>query len=219
MDKLIDYYMTPVSPYVYLGHERFVAIANKHRATIAVKPINLGVVFPVSGGLPLAKRAPQRQAYRLVELTRWSRHLGVPLNLHPAHFPVPADLASRFLLAALERSIDAALALALAMSRAVWRQERDISDAATLMAISAECGGDGAALAARAASADSAPINPINLPCRAGLVEPPTGHSTIAASLARTLAASASSVCGRTVLISMNNLPCTSPASSPDAPP
>ena len=156
MDKLIDYYMTPVSPYVYLGHERFVAIARKHRATIVVKPINLGVVFPVSGGLPLAKRAPQRQAYRLVELTRWSRYLGVPLNLHPAHFPVPADLASRFLLAALERSTDAALALALAMSRALWTQERDISDAATLQAISAECGGDVAALAARADAPDIA---------------------------------------------------------------
>ena len=156
MDKLIDYYMTPVSPYVYLGHERFVAIANKHRGTIAVKPINLGVVFPVSGGLPLARRAPQRQAYRLVELTRWSRYLGVPLTLHPAHFPVSADLASRFLLAALERSTDAALALALAMSRALWTQERDISDAATLQAISAECGGDAAALAARADAPDIA---------------------------------------------------------------
>jgi len=156
MDKLIDYYMTPASPYVYLGHERFVAIASRHRATIAVKPIDLGVVFPVSGGLPLAKRAPQRQAYRLVELTRWSRYLGVPLNLHPAHFPVSTDLASRLLLAALERSTDAALALALAMSRALWTQERDISDAATLQAICAECGGDAAALAARADAPDIA---------------------------------------------------------------
>ena len=34
-----------------------------------------GKVFPVSGGLPLAKRAPQRQAYRLVELKRWSDYL------------------------------------------------------------------------------------------------------------------------------------------------
>ena len=142
MDKLIDYYMTPISPYVYLGHERFVAIARGHGATIAVKPINLGLVFPVSGGLPLSKRAPQRQAYRLVELTRWSRYLQVPLNLHPAHFPVSADLASRFVLAALERSTDAALDLALAFSRALWTQECDISDLATLQAISAGCGGD-----------------------------------------------------------------------------
>jgi len=154
MDKLIDYYMTPISPYVYLGHERFVAIARRHGATIAVKPINLGLVFPVSGGLPLSKRAPQRQAYRLVELTRWSRHLQVPLNLHPAHFPVSADLASRFVLAALERSTDAALDLALAFSRALWTQECDISDLATLQTISAGCGGDAATLAARAEAPD-----------------------------------------------------------------
>jgi len=111
-------------------------------------------VFPVSGGLPLSKRAPQRQAYRLVELTRWSRYLQVPLNLHPAHFPVSADLASRFVLAALERSTDAALDLALAFSRALWTQECDISDLATLQTISAGCGGDAATLAARAEAPD-----------------------------------------------------------------
>jgi 2-hydroxychromene-2-carboxylate isomerase len=141
---------------VYLGHERFVGIARKHRATIAVKPINLGLVFPVSGGVPLSKRAPQRQAYRLVELTRWSRYLQVPLNLHPAHFPVSADLASRFLLAALERSTDAALDLALAFSRAVWTQDRDIADPATLAAVAAATGRDAAALAARAEAPDIA---------------------------------------------------------------
>ncbi len=68
MSKIVDYYFTPVSPFAYLGHARFVAIARRHGATVAVKPINLGRVFPVSGGLPLGKRAPQRQAYRLVEL-------------------------------------------------------------------------------------------------------------------------------------------------------
>jgi 2-hydroxychromene-2-carboxylate isomerase len=35
---------------------------------VRVRPIDLGSVFPVSGGLPLGKRAPQRQAYRLVDL-------------------------------------------------------------------------------------------------------------------------------------------------------
>jgi 2-hydroxychromene-2-carboxylate isomerase len=154
VDKLIDYYMTPISPYVYLGHERFVAIARRHGATIAVKPINLGLVFPVSGGLPLAQRAPQRQAYRLVELSRWSRHLDVPLNLHPRHFPVSADLASRFVLAALERGTDFALDLALALGRAVWTEDRNIADVATVTAIAATCGADAPALAARADAPD-----------------------------------------------------------------
>jgi 2-hydroxychromene-2-carboxylate isomerase len=154
VDKLIDYYMTPISPYVYLGHERFVAIARRHGATIAVKPINLGLVFPVSGGLPLSQRAPQRQAYRLVELSRWSRHLDVPLNLHPRHFPVSADLASRFVLAALEHSTDFALDLAAALGRAVWAEDRNIADVATVTAIAATCGADAPALAARADAPD-----------------------------------------------------------------
>ena len=54
MGKHVDYYLTPISPYSYLGHARFVAIARRHDATIAVKPINLGKVFPVSGGVPLS---------------------------------------------------------------------------------------------------------------------------------------------------------------------
>ena len=73
MARTIDYYFATVSPYAYLGHDRLNAIANKYGATVAVKPINIGEVFPVSGGLPLSKRAPQRQAYRLVELARWSQ--------------------------------------------------------------------------------------------------------------------------------------------------
>jgi 2-hydroxychromene-2-carboxylate isomerase len=156
MSGHVDYYFTPISPFVYLGHARFVAIARRHGATIAVKPINLGQVFPVTGGLPLSKRAPQRQAYRLVELKRWSHHLGVPLNPQPAHFPISADLASRWVLAALEQSVDVALDLALAQGRAVWADDRNIADAATLAAIATAQGLDAAALAERANAADIA---------------------------------------------------------------
>ena len=154
MSKLIDYYLTPISPFVYLGHDRFVAIARRHAATIAVKPINLGQVFPASGGLPLSKRAPQRQAYRLVELKRWSSYLRMPLNVHPAHFPVSGDLASRFVLAALEQDVERALDLVGALGRAVWSDERDIADPQTLADIARARGLDAAALAERANAPD-----------------------------------------------------------------
>jgi 2-hydroxychromene-2-carboxylate isomerase len=154
--KQIDYYFTPVSPYAYLGHDRFVAIASKHGAGIAVKPVDIGKVFSVSGGLPLKQRAPQRQAYRIFELKRWREFLSMPLNLQPKFFPVPGDLASRWILAALERGSEGGLTLTGAITRAVWAEERDVSDAATLSAIAAEQGFDAGALAARAASADIA---------------------------------------------------------------
>lgn len=154
--KHIDYYFTPVSPYAYFGHDRFVALARKHGASIAVKPVDIGKVFSVSGGLPLKQRAPQRQAYRMFELRRWREFLRMPLNLQPKFFPVPGDLASKWILAAQERGTGDDLKLAGAIMRAVWVEERDVSDAATLSAIAAEQGFDAEPLAARAASADIA---------------------------------------------------------------
>ena len=149
MTRTIDYDFATVSPYAYLGHDRFVAIAQQHGAAVAVKPINLGEVFPVSGGLPLSKRAPQRQAYRLVELERWARYLGKPMRIQPQFFPVNGDLAAYWILAAAESGSTQALALAGAVGRAIWEQDRNIADAATMEAIATECGLPGA-LAQRA---------------------------------------------------------------------
>ena len=62
MALTVDYYFAPNSPWTYLGHQRFAEIAKAAGATIKVLPVDLGgKVFPVSGGLPLSKRAPQRQ--------------------------------------------------------------------------------------------------------------------------------------------------------------
>ena len=96
----IDYYFAPVSPWAYLGHARFVQIAKAAGARVQFNPIDLGAVFPISGGLPLPKRAPQRQAYRLVELKRFSEHLGIPLNVQPKHFPAPGDEGAKLILPA-----------------------------------------------------------------------------------------------------------------------
>ena len=98
--KTVHYFMSPVSPWSYLGHKRFLAMASANGARVLLRPIDLGRVFPQSGGLPLAKRAPQRQAYRLHELPRWRDHVGVPLNVHPKFFPAPPDDAARLIIAA-----------------------------------------------------------------------------------------------------------------------
>ena len=134
MSIAIDYYLAPQSPWTYLGHERFAAIARAAAARIDVRPVDLGgKVFPVSGGLPLAQRAPQRQAYRLVELKRFSEHLGVPLNLRPKYFPVASDDAARLIVAVdLSEGSDAAMALTGALLRAVWVEERNIADSREL---------------------------------------------------------------------------------------
>jgi 2-hydroxychromene-2-carboxylate isomerase len=70
MSKVIDYYLFVNSPWTYLGHRRFEEIARAAGASIRVRPMDAAKVFPVSGGLPLAQRPKQRQAYRLFELKR-----------------------------------------------------------------------------------------------------------------------------------------------------
>jgi 2-hydroxychromene-2-carboxylate isomerase len=147
MADTIDYYFTPISPWAYLGHERLGAIAARAGAAVRCKPADFGKVFQVSGGLPLAQRAKQRQAYRLFELKRWREFLGVPLTLHPKFFPAASEPAARLILAAPEAQ---QFRLAGALLRAVWAEERNIADAATLRAIGTENGLDGERLIAAA---------------------------------------------------------------------
>ena len=136
----IDYYFAPQSPWAYLGHQRFWDIASRAGATLQVLPVDLGKIFPRSGGLPLGQRAPQRQAYRLVELRRFADWLGLPLNLHPSHFPVPGDQAARLILSVTDgQGSDAAMRLSGAVLRAVWAEQRNIDDAGTLGQLLAEC--------------------------------------------------------------------------------
>ena len=130
----IDYYFAPNSPWAYLGHRRFAEIARAAGAGIDVLPVDLGgKVFPVSGGLPLAKRAPQRQAYRLLELRRYSEWLDVAINVTPRYFPVNPDDAARLIVAvAMKDGSDAAMRLTEAVLRAVWAEERHIADESVL---------------------------------------------------------------------------------------
>lgn len=142
MGRTVDYYLAPQSPWAYLGHQRLAEVARRTGASIRVMPMDLGgKVFPISGGLPLGQRAPQRQAYRLVELQRFSEHLGAPLNLKPKYFPVGGDDAARLILAAdLAQGPDAAMAMAGAVLSACWAQERNIADEKVLAELLAEQG-------------------------------------------------------------------------------
>ena len=133
MAKFIDYYFSPVSPWTYLGHARFQEIARRHGASIAPRPVDYGRIFPLSGGLPVAKRPAQRQAYRLVELARWCDHLGVPMNIQPKYFPYDSRLATLAIIAAGDA--DKAMKLAGAFLRGCWAEERNMADEAEVAAV------------------------------------------------------------------------------------
>ena len=136
MEKSIDYYFAPLSPWSYLGHERLGNIARKHFARINLKPIDLVKVFSGTGGLPLAKRGEQRQKYRLVELARWQKHLGVPLTIEPKYFPYDASVASLVIVAAKEELGEKlAMLITSAIYKGCWVEDRNMGDPEELFAI------------------------------------------------------------------------------------
>ena len=137
----IDYYFTPQSPWTYLGHTRFTDMARQAGATVRVLPADYSKVFPISGGLPLGQRAPQRQAYRLMELKRFSESLQLSLHIKPAFFPVAGDDAARLIIAVDQQDgAEVAMRLSAAVFKAVWAEERNIADAAVLAQLLVEQG-------------------------------------------------------------------------------
>ncbi len=154
MGKTVTYYLAPQSPWTYLGHERLVALAKAHNAKVDIKPFDLGKVFSVSGGLPLAKRAPQRQAYRLADMARTAAALHLPMNVQPKFFPVPPEQAAKMIIAARTGlGEDVSLAVAGAIMRALWAEEKNIADEATLVQVADQCGLDGRQLLKSSATA------------------------------------------------------------------
>ncbi len=141
MPKTVDYYFATASPWSYLGHSRFMEIAGKYGAEVNHIPIDAMPVFDVSGGLPLPKRAVQRQAYRLAELKRWRAHLDIPLNLEPKYFPNKQPVSNYAIIACIAQGADPG-ELVHGIMTAVWAEDRDIDDPETLRRIAQERGYD-----------------------------------------------------------------------------
>lgn len=124
----IDYFFSTLSPFTYLAGTRLEEVAARHGATIAYRPLDIMQLFPRTGGTPPGQRHPSRQEYRAQELLRLSRHLDMPLNLRPAHFPTNAAPSSYAVIAAQEAGGGDLGKLAHSFTRAVWAEERDIAE-------------------------------------------------------------------------------------------
>jgi 2-hydroxychromene-2-carboxylate isomerase len=147
MAVTIDYYLSLNSPWTYMGSALFGEIAKRNGATVNVKPARFGPIFEKTGGLPLPKRSPERQAYRLVELKRWREVRNIPLTVQPKYFPSDDSQATRLVIAAKLAGKDAHR-LSLELGRALWEQEESLADAAATSAAATRAGLDAAALRA-----------------------------------------------------------------------
>ena len=115
------------------------------------KPVVLVDLFSETGGLPLMKRHPVRQRYRMVELQRWRDKRGLKFHLQPAHWPVNARLADGVVIAALEAGLDPDRYLRRGFA-AVWEDQLNLADPATIVGIADEAGLPGKRLVERSGS-------------------------------------------------------------------
>ncbi len=145
----IDYYFSLNSPWTYLGGARFIDMVKAHKATVHVKPARFGPIFEQTGGLPLPKRAPARQAYRLQELARWRDHRGLPIHIQPEGFPSDEVAATRLVIATALQGQNA-LGFSMELGRALWERQERFTDPVAVAAAATRAGVDLAAVKAAA---------------------------------------------------------------------
>lgn len=123
----IDYYFATLSPYSYLAGDQLETLAAAHGARITYKPLDIMSLFARTGGTAPKDRHPARQAYRLRDIERSAKVLGMPLNPKPAFWPTNPAPSSYAIIAAQSAQGGDVGALVRAVLRAVWADEADIA--------------------------------------------------------------------------------------------
>lgn len=149
MTKTAFFYFTVLSSYAYLAAPRVAEVSARTGASFLFKPMDIMQVFVASGTTPPAKQPDVRKAYRAADLARVAKAHDMPINLKPAFWPASQNLASGLIIATQE-SGENPMALTQAILKAVWAEEKNIADEATLMDIAMSCGFEGGDLLALA---------------------------------------------------------------------
>ena len=157
MPRQVDYYFSLQSPWAYIGHKLFREVIAPYGLKVNHKPVVLVDLFSETGGLPLLKRHPVRQRYRMVELQRWRDKRGLKFHLQPANWPFNARLADGVVIAAIEAGHDPDLLVRRAYA-AVWEDQLNLADPAILTKLAEECGLPGKQLVERSATDEIATI-------------------------------------------------------------
>jgi 2-hydroxychromene-2-carboxylate isomerase len=151
MPRQIDYYFSLTSPWAYIGHGLFRDVVSTYNCKVNHKPVVLVDLFSETGGLPLVKRHPVRQRYRMLELQRWRDKRGLNFHLRPAYSPFNGRLADGVVIATMEAGHDPDGFLRRAFS-GVFEQQLNLADPATLVKLADDSGLPGKQLVERAAS-------------------------------------------------------------------
>lgn len=149
MSAKIDYYFSMVSPWAFIGHDVFMELVKTFELEVSYRPVFLPKVFEETGGLPLAKRHPARQRYRLIELQRWREKRGLKFDINPKFWPFDTKLADQVAITLIEQGINPSPFMAHGF-RAIWLDGKDLADETVLTEVLESTGAKGAAMVASA---------------------------------------------------------------------
>lgn len=141
MPAPIDFYFDFSSPYSYLASEQIDALAARHGRDVRYKPILLGAVFKVSDSVPLTEQYGPKARYSAHDFDRSARFANVAYR-HPSKFPISGVTACRAVLWLEQHRPDTVIPFVHAVFRALFRDDRDVSDPAVVTEVAGALGID-----------------------------------------------------------------------------
>ncbi len=148
----LEFYFDFSSPYGYLAAEKIDELAAKFGRKVKWRPVLLGVIFKSTGAAPLTT-VPIKGDYSKLDFVRSARFMGLPYN-PPSRFPLPTQVAARAYYWLHDRDCAQARSFAKAIYRALFVDDRDISDMNVVLDIAIDVGADRTAVAEAVESAE-----------------------------------------------------------------
>ena len=142
----IEYFYSAHSGFAYLGSARFMEIAAADRRKIVHKPFDLYVAMEAVDAKSFRDRNPALRSYMFREIQRWSEYRGAPvMDGRPTYHDNDTALSNCMLVAGVMQgeNIDR---LAHVLLEAHWRDDADLADRGTLLALGNSVGMDAEAL-------------------------------------------------------------------------
>jgi 2-hydroxychromene-2-carboxylate isomerase len=135
----VEFWFDLGSPYSYLAYRALPAMASRHGAAIAWRPMLLGGVFQATGNKSPVEN-PAKGAYLIArDLPRWARRYKAPFRPNP-HFPVNTLSLMRGAVGYQQRSEAEFLRYVEAMYAAMWEEGRNLADIGEVSAVLDDAG-------------------------------------------------------------------------------
>lgn len=138
MTRSVDFLFDYGSPAAYLAWTQLPHLAADTGATVVMKPILLGGVFQSTGNrAPIT--VPAKGRYLFKDMARYAKAYGVPLVMNP-HFPINTITLMRIDVALTLRADPRLDAYRAAVFPAIWSEQKNMGDPATVAAVLANAG-------------------------------------------------------------------------------